>query len=395
MATLAASWRSARPNYIFLAWIAVLGLVALVGLYSFVRQTVDGHHITGLSDTTPWGLYMAGFVFFVGASAGAMIIGLMIHAFGREDYAPLGTRAILVGLACLTSAMAFITVHVGSIPKMMLIPWLWRNPTSMFMYTSITYYIFTLILLGELYFTVKVTRGTAGDRDKTMAKWMALSAVPFALVILHAPHGGLFAVVAAREFWNSSLLPPHFALAALVTGTALMLLVALVTSAISGRRIVSDATLASLGVLLAFFIAITGFADIFDFLVYTYGGKSAGNEAWHFLSGSHLPISVLHVGGYVLAFAVLLFKWGRTAPWLFVASIVTLIGVAAYRYNLTTVGQAVPLFPFLEDVHYTPSWHEISLSLGIVASAILGYSIATKLLPIEAPIGEARTSESP
>lgn len=383
MAGQTAVGRSPSNSGAYYVWVAVLGLLALLGFYSFTQQLTQGHQITGLSDAAPWGLYISGFVFFVGASAGATIIGLMIHAFGRQDYAPLGTRAILVGLLSLVAAVLFITVDVGSIPRMINLPWIWRNPTSMFMYTSLTYYLFGLLLLGELYYTIKVNRGIATSGDKKRAKWLAIAAVPFALVVVHAPHGALFAVVKAREFWNNPLLPPHFAVVALVSGTAIMLLVALVTSALNGRQLVRKETLNHMGALLAFFIALAGFLDFFDWIVFSYSGKTVGNEAWKFLTNSHLPFSAIHVGGYIVAFLILLFARGRGLGWLAVASIVAIAAVAAYRYNLTTLGVAVPLFGFLPNEEYVPTWPELSLALGIVAVVVLAYSVLVKVLPVE------------
>lgn len=375
------------PRLGLLVWMGTLAALVGLGLYGFVVQQVDGHQVTALADTTPWGLYIAGFVFFVGASAGSTVIGLMVHAFGRRDYEPLATRAILVGFLSLAAAVTNIAVDVGRTERMFLLPWYWHNPTSMFFYTSITYYLFALILLGELYYTVKITRGVATARDRVAAKWLAVAAVPFALAVLHAPHGALFAVVKARAFWNNPLLPPHFAVVALVSGTALMLLVAVVTSWLKGRPLVGTGTLAHMGGLLAFFIALAGFLDFFDWLVFAYSDKAEGVEAWNILFGSNTVLSVIHVAGYVVAFVALLYVLSRRPAWLVPAlagaSAVTLVAVAAYRYNLVTVGQAVALLPVIPRDHYWPSWYELAIGAGIVALTALSYSVLVRILPME------------
>lgn len=370
-----------------LVWMGALAALVGLGLYGFVVQQVDGHQVTALADTTPWGLYIAGFVFFVGASAGSTVIGLMVHAFGRRDYEPLATRAILVGFLSLAAAVTNIAVDVGRIERMFLLPWYWHNPTSMFFYTAITYYLFALILLGELYYTVKITRGVATARDRVAAKWLAIAAVPFALAVLHAPHGALFAVVKARAFWNNPLLPPHFAVVALVSGTAVMLLVAIVTSWLKGRPLVGTGTLTHMGGLLAFFIALAGFLDFFDWLVFAYSDKAEGVEAWSILFGSNFVLSVIHVAGYVVAFFALLYVLSRRPAWLVpalaAASAVTLVAVAAYRYNLVTVGQAVKLLPVIPRDRYWPSWYELAVAVGIIALVALSYSLLVRVLPME------------
>lgn len=368
-------------------WVGILAVLVAQGLYSFARQRIDGHQLVGLDDTAPWGLYIAGFVFFVGASAGSTVIGLTVHGFGRKDYEPLATRAILIGLLSLAAAVTFIAVDVGRIERMFLLPWYWHSTTSMFFYTSITYYLFAAILLAELYYTVRLTRGSTEPRDRWMAKWLAVMAVPFALVVLHAPHGALFAVVKAREFWANPLLPPHFAVVALVSGLALVIPVAIVTSWLKKRELVGTHTLAHMGALLALLIAVTVVLDFFDWLVFAYSDKATGVAAWDILFGSHLVLSVIHVGGYMAALATLLFvlrfrrEW--LVPGLVVASAITLLAVAGYRYNLVTVGQAVSLLPVIPVSEYWPSGTEISIAVGIVALTALSYSILTKVLPLE------------
>jgi molybdopterin-containing oxidoreductase family membrane subunit len=244
------------------------------------------------------------------------------------------------------------------------------------------------LLLGELYFAIKMTRGEATNSDRAMAKWLAIAAVPFALIVVHAPHGGLFAVIKARDFWASPLLPPHFAVAALLSGTAMVMIVAIVSSAIGGRDLVSKKTLAHMGALLAAFIVVAAFMDFFDWLVAIYSDEAAGNSALHILSDENIVFSIVHVGGYALALAVLLLNQGRSVGALAVASVLAVLAVASYRYNLTSVGQEVPLYPFLENASYSPTWVEISVALGIVALITLAYSVITRVIPLDQPTAE-------
>ncbi|MEE9208359.1 MAG: NrfD/PsrC family molybdoenzyme membrane anchor subunit [Gemmatimonadota bacterium] len=387
MATITAQGRRIDVSPGLVAWFGVLAAIIVLGFVSFIRQTVDGHQLTGLSNNNPWGLYISGFVFFIGTSAGATIVGFLIHAFGRKDYEPLATRALIVGLMSLMAAVLFIAVDVGSILRMVRLPIVWRNETSMFTYTSASYYLFGLLLAAEIYLAVKTTLGKASDKEKRWAKVLAIAAVPFALIIVHAATGSLFAVVKAREFWNTPLLPPHFAVVALLSGTAALTIAASAGSAVSGRPLVSRETLSHMGIMLGLFISIAAFLDLFDFIVFSYSDTITGNTAWEFLSGPNLAFSIVHVGGYIVALSILMSKRGRETPWLTVAAAVAFIAVAAYRYNLTIVGQAPPLMPFLEDPSYAPTWVEGSVAAGIMAFVLLGYSVLTRVLPMEEPAG--------
>jgi Ni/Fe-hydrogenase subunit HybB-like protein len=85
----------------------------------------------------------------------------------------------------------------------------------------------------------------------------------------------------------------------------------------------------------------------------------------------------------VISLLILLFKQGRTAKGLAIASALAIVGVAAYRYNLVIVGQLVPLLPGLPEISYVPTWIEISVSAGIVALAMLLYNLLTSVLPMD------------
>lgn len=367
----------------FYTWVGILGLLVALGMWAFIRQTIEGHILTGSSDLVPWGIYISGFVFFVGASAGATIVGLMIHAFGRDDYKPMGTRALLVGLFTLMAAVLFILADVGNVLRTALLPWVWRNPTSMFFYTSASYYIFGLILLAELYYMVKIVRGRAADKEKKIAKWLAIIAVPFALWALHGFSGALFSVIKAREYWNSPLVPAHFAIAALVTGTAIIILMAIVTSKVTNRELVGPKTLGHMGKLLAFFITVTLFFDFFDILTLNNSATLGGMEAWGLLTGKYAGLFALNLGGLFVALLILLFKGGRTTKGLFVASSLAIVGIAAYRYIFVQVGQQVPLLPGLPEIQYSPTGIEVAVTVGIVALALLLYTVLTRVLPME------------
>ncbi len=361
------------------------------GGYSWIRiMFIDGVGITGSSDLVPWGVFIVGFVFFVGTSAGASLMGLMIHGFGRKDYEPLGTRAILVGFLSLMAAVLFLMSDVGNPLRAALLPAVLRNPTSMLVYTSMTYAGFAALMSGELYYAVKITRlgGVGSHWDEKMAKLLAILALFFALMVVHAPHGALFAFVKAREMWNTPLLPPHFVVVALASGTALMILVAILTSKIEKRELVSKETLEHMGGLLAFFLIVTLFMDFFDFLVMNYSGKPGGLEIWHILTGRFAPLFLTNTIGMFTAMLILLFKRGRTIKGLFIASSITMIAIIAYRIDLIVVAQIPPLFPGIGEIYYTPTVPEMAVVAGIISLALFLYLVLTKALPMEERISE-------
>lgn len=365
------------------AWLGILAVGVVLGLYALIQVLTKGHGETlGVNDQVPWGLFLVAFAFFIGISAGATIIGFLIHVFGREDYEPLGLPAVLMGLLSLVAAMSFIALDVGNISRMMLVPWVLNNSSSIFLVTSSTYYVFGLVLVAGLYFTIKLARGNASDRDRKMSRLLAIVAFPLALWVLHA-EGALFGVVKAREYWNTPLLPIHFAVAALVTGTAVMLLVALVTSPGGRRPPVSTATLDHMGKLLACFVAATLLFDFFDILVMNYSETPEGTQLWGLLTGNFFGLYVVNIGGLIATLVILLLPGGRSRRGLFVASSIAVLAMAAYRYNLVVVGQSVPLWEGQagQAISYSPTGTEVSVAIGIVALVLFAYTILVRVLP--------------
>ena len=367
----------------FYIFCLILLIIAFLGLGGAVNAIAEGHHESNMSDMVPWGVFISGLAFFIGLSAGATMVGLLIHGFGREDYHPIGTRAILIGLMSIFAAMGCVMMDVGNPFRAMKIPFLLRNETSMFFISSTSYMGFMAILVAELVSTIQVTRGKAGIRGKKVAKILGIIAVPYALIVVHSFTGTIFGVVKAREMWNTPLLPVHFVTSALASGFALVILVTIITSWVQKKDLVSRETYNHMGVLLCFFLIATVFLDTFDHLIISYSGTEEGLETWHLLTGRYLPTFLINMVGLYAALAMVSFKKYRTPRGLLYASSITIIAIAAYRINLISIGQLVPLYHELGEIEYVPNIHEIAPFIGLIAILMFLYTVLTKILPME------------
>jgi len=374
-----------RSFYIF-----IIILLAIIGWggFNWLRFLTHGSGLTGSSDVVPWGIYISGLAYFIGVSAGATIIGLLIHAFGREDYAPMGIRAILLGLLCIFGATQFVLVDLGVPFRGLKVPLILHNLTSLFLISSSSYYGFMAILSAELYFTVKITRGKANERDEKIAKWLGILAVPYALWVVHAFTGSIFGVVKAREMWNTPMLPVHFVISAIASGFAMVILVAVITSKIEKRELLTSETFDHMGKLLAFFVIATLFLDFFDYFILRYSGTKEAMETWHILTRRYTILFVMNIGGLTLAFFILLFKRGRTPNGLLIAASIIQLAIIAYRIDLVSVGQLAPLYPGMGELYYYPTLPEVSVALGLVALIILLYTVLSKIIPMEEIVPE-------
>lgn len=375
-----------RSFYIF---IAILLAIIAWGGFNWLRFLSHGAGLTGSSDVVPWGIYISGLAYFIGVSAGATIVGLLIHAFGREDYAPMGIRAILLGLLCIFGATLFVLVDLGVPFRGLKVPLILHNITSIFLISSTSYYGFMAILLAELYFTVKITRGKSTEKDEKIAKWLGILAVPYALWVVHAFTGSIFGVVKAREMWNTPMLPVHFVISAIASGFAMVILLSVITSKIEKREILTLETYDHMGRLLAFFVVVTLFLDFFDYFILRYSGTKEAMETWHILTTRYVPVFATNIGGLILAFFILVFKKGRTPNGLLIATSVIQVAIIAYRIDLVSVGQLAPLFPGMGELVYYPTLPEISVALAVVSLILLLYAVLSKIIPMDETVPES------
>jgi molybdopterin-containing oxidoreductase family membrane subunit len=170
---------------------------------------------------------------------------------------------------------------------------------------------------------------------------------------------------------------------ALASGFALVILVTIITSWVNKKHLVSRETYNHMGIMLCFFVIATAFLDTFDYLILSYSGTAEGLETWHIFTGRYLPLFLINMVGMYAALIMTAFKKLRTPTGLFISTIVTIIAIAAYRINLISIGQLIPLYPELGEIQYVPNMHEVAPLIGLIASLMLLFAILTKVLPLE------------
>ena len=66
--------------------VGVLAAIMVIGFCAYVFQLTQGLAVTGMSNGVSWGLYITCFMFFVGLSAGGLIVASSAHVFGIESF---------------------------------------------------------------------------------------------------------------------------------------------------------------------------------------------------------------------------------------------------------------------------------------------------------------------
>jgi molybdopterin-containing oxidoreductase family membrane subunit len=401
-----------RPAPAFVAWIALLVGLMAVGVAAFTYQFANGLVVTGMRNVVMWGQYILFFMFFVGLSAGGLIVASAGRLFGVQAFKPITRLAVLEATVAVVLAATFILPDLGRPERILNIP-LYFNPTSpmvwdiaivvIYMAMSTFYvWLYTRADLARRGSWLALRTGTSEramareERVKSVMAWVALPAA----IMLHSITAWIFGLQISRGFWYSSIMAPMFIASALVSGMGLVILLALVLRRL-GRLTFDNSLVAMLGGLLGAFIAVEGFLLLAEYLTATYPGAPEGEAAARMLSGPYLPLFLFEVVvGLGLPFAILASRRLRGDPrWVGVAAGIGIVGIFVHRLNLILNGLSVPnielppglsfgvprdgVSSFSTYYWYVPTIVEWLIVLGVLAFGALLFTLAAWYLPLE------------
>lgn len=359
-----------------------LALMA-AGVYAIGVRVAGGLTVTGLTSVTPWGAWVAFYIYFVGLSAGAFLLSTLIHVFGMNRFEKIGREALLVSLISMVVALCFILLDLGRMDRFAYALW-FGNVTSVLAWEVRFYLVYILLLAVELYYAMR--------RDRRILKVLGALGIPLAIVGVHGGTGTLFAVVKAQPYWNSALFPIIFVVSALMSGTALLMVLHIFRSRRRGREV--DLPLVrSLGMLLLGFLALDLVLEFYEFLIGAYRLEAAdwltlaslfsGRHAWSFWG--------IQMGLGVLAPVILLLGGSKSSvKSLNLAALLVVVGILAVRFHIVLPPLALPQLPGLPWGHYRPTWVEWMSSTGLVALGMLLYVVGTTVLPVDDTTDEKR-----
>ena len=360
--------------------IGVLAGLLLLGLICFGISYAKGHYLFGSSNQIPWGMPIVLAIYFIGLSAGSLILSTLVYVFGQEKYKPIGRMAVLLAIALIFGALIAIAVDLGRPENFwrLFMFFYWNNMTSMFAINGILYggyFVISIAYLGIILSGNKIW----------MKRWGCLAIGWAALV--HMGTGAIFGFMAAREAWFTPIKPLEFLTAAVTSGVALLIVVLILTMKFTGRDLRKD-MVTSLSRLLTIFICILALLIFLDKMTHLYAPERAavlysltGHYAWIFWC---LQIGLV----VVLPLAILFNKKLRTIKWIFIASVSVVVGVFFERFFLVIPQAGFPqqYYPgHIEGVYGAVGQFaimpvEMGMSLGIFTMVGLLFLLGLKFL---------------
>lgn len=275
--------------------VIVCAVIALIAFCAWIYQCVTGLQVTGMRDQSSWGLYITNFMLFVGLSAGGLIISSAPRVFGLKGFEGVSKVAVLTSIICTVLAVAFVIIDLGS-PQRVFSILISAHFTSPLVWDFIILAVYLVLSIVYLRMMIK-------GSSESHLKAMSIAALVVA-VLVHSITAWIFALNSSRAFWNTALMAPWFVVSALVSGTALVLIVCVLLSR-AGRLSVSADDLSKMAKLVAIFVCVDLFFMLCEVLTGLYSGAGSEYEAISILTtGAAAPLFWLEVVCGVVAVVI-------------------------------------------------------------------------------------------
>lgn len=371
-----------RGYYLLLA--TLLAFVA-AGFFATFWMVAHGLHLSGMTNRVPWGLQIVMAVFYIGLSAGSLVVSGLYGIFGKLEYKPFARIAAFLAMLFLIAGLLSIVTDQGRIDRVFVQPFAHFNATSMFSVNPALYMGHIMICIFYLWALFK--------EKGRMTKVASVVVVLWALCV-HTGTGAIFAFT-PRELYNTALLPPSFVAAALSSGAALMILVLSALFKVTRRYL--DVTLVLwLGRLLAVFIIVALYMILIENAHRFYLIESREATAYYLFRGYPAALfwgGLIIVGSVIPALLLFNRRTGSSLRWIIVASVMVVFGVICERYLIVLPGLEYPpeLLPGWEivaspldegTVTYVISGFEVLQALGVLSLIGFIFVLGLKYLPV-------------
>ncbi len=369
-------------------WLAFLAALIVSGAMAYAGQVRTGLVLTAMRDQVSWGFYIGNFTFLVGVAAAAVVLVIPAYVYNWKPIREIVIYGELLAISAILMCLLFVLVDIGRPDRFwhLVPPWGRLNfPQSLLAWD---------VLVLNLYFVINFTVAThilyrafnGRAYAKRLVVPLVLLSIPMAVGI-HTVTAFLYNGLAARPYWNSSILAPQFLASAFCSGPAILLVVLQVLRRFT-RFEIKDEAIWKIAELMAYAMFLNLFlhgAEAFkeyysntEHLLYT--------RYWYQgLDGHHtlVPYAWSAVALNLLAFGLFIVPAARRNLLLrSIGCVATYAGV----YIEKGMGLIIPgLTPDAlgEIYEYSPTLLELRVAAGVFA---LGFLVFTLMLKVAVPI---------
>jgi len=287
-------------------------------------------------------LLIAIYFHIVGLHAGCSIVSISATLLGKEAYKPVAKIGAILVIILFTGSIFFLVFDLKQ-PLRFWYLYLHFNPTSPISWGTVCLTAYPLLTGLYIFFLFQ--------GNKRWSKIMGAISLPSAISV-HGYTGFVLGFAKARVLWNTAVMPSYFLCSAMISGVALMLIVAILRYQFTYQdktleeRETDRHIIKLLGIWMAAFMITNVFYVFSDITVMYYHTEDAFETVELVRLGKFgfLYIWVDNILGNVVPTIIILFRRTRESHFfLFIAAVLASIGVFVMRYVIVFGGQYVPL----------------------------------------------------
>ena len=376
--------------------IGVSAVVMVVGLVLWFMQLSGGMVQTGMRNLDSWGLYITGFMFFVGLSAGGLIISSVPKALGIRGFGGISKVAVFSSIACTVVAIGLVVVDMGQ-PFRVWELFVYSNLGSPLMWDIIVLSTYLILSCVYLWAQIQAERGKVSAVALRVISVIALVTA----VLVHSVTAWIFSLQQGHEMWHTALLAPWFVSSALVCGTALVMAVVIGLRR-AGYLNVEQDNIVRLAKLLGAFVLVDLYFFGCDLLTEGFPGGAGAEVVAMLTQGPLAPYFWFEIIGCVACAVICLTPALRRNGLLVTASLLAIAGIFCKRvqllvggFQITNLADMAPavnsmsityadgtLADAYANLVYWPTPLEAGVTLGVVALGFLVFFLGLKFLPL-------------
>ncbi|HZZ82916.1 MAG TPA: NrfD/PsrC family molybdoenzyme membrane anchor subunit [Anaeromyxobacteraceae bacterium] len=377
-----------RGGRAYRAWVALLlGMIA-AGALAYAHQARLGLIATNMRDQVSWAFYVGNFTFLVGVAAAAVLLVIPAYVYDWKPIKEVVILGELLAISAIVMCLLFILVDMGRPDRFLhIVPLLGTPhwPSSLLTWDAL---VLNLYLLVNLAVVVHILYRAYQGRhyDPRVVVPLVLFSIPMA-VSTHTVTAFLYNGMAARPYWNASILAPRFLASAFCSGPAVLLVLFQVLRRTTGLEI-KDEAISKVAELMAYTMFLNLFLLGAELFKEYYSATEHLRYTQYFWSGlgphrALVPYAWSGLACSVVAFLLFLVPRTRHHP-------VTLnVGCAlifAGVYIEKGMGLVIPgMTPDTlgEIYEYRPTLTEWLVAVGIFG---VGFLVFTALVKVAVPI---------
>ena len=369
-------------------WMTLLTLLVISGATAYWHQLRDGLIVTNMRDQVSWAFYIGNFTFLVGVAAAAVLLVIPAYVYNWKPIREIAIFGELLAVSAIVMCLLFVTVDIGRPDRVWaLMPLIGslNLPSSLLGWD-------VMVLNGYLVLNVVIVfhflySGFHRQPYKTgFVVPLMLFSIP-AAVSIHTVTAFVYAGMAARPFWNASILAPRFLASAFCSGPAILLILFQILSRTTKIKI-KDEAIWKIAELMAYAMFINLFLFGAEIFKEYYSSTHHLIHTQYLYSGVHghralVPFAWASIVCSVVAFVLFLVPaTRRNMLTLNLGCLLIYTGVYIEKGMALVIPGMTPdtLGEFYE---YVPTMIELRVGAGIFA---VGFMVFTILCKIAVPI---------